>query len=366
MKASRALAMLLPIAFLTILTSPLIHAVLHEQCTACLVHAATSNTEKGVWETVFSMKDPAGDDNGPHTYVYPKLKAYEKGVLDLTGFTSRYNRRVGIEFIVNLSKIGDNIYNYSVGFSLQNIQIYVHAMDNVPGSIFTYGLNTVIRGVDAWQFALILPAEAPPWHARVVLIYANGSVLRNPSGLNVSVKGNSIMIYVPMKYVKTWVNNMEHWRYVVAVTAFDPHRPFGVMRVDVVPAKYAIGGAEPMALAAGIAPDIMDLLAPNSSIQYRILNSYDKQVGAPAVLAAVPYVHNHILPHPPRTVTVTTTSTVSTTLTHYVYSTITTTSIMLHEYYGRMTWGLIGLVILLVLVLAAVAGRCRGSALHAK
>lgn len=311
------------------------------------------------WETVTSLKDPVGDDNGAGNYVYPEASEFQKGVLDLTGFTARFNRGYGIQFMVNLSKIGGNPRNFNTGFSLQEIQIYVHAKDGAPGSISTYGLNVIVRGPDAWQFAVIAPAYAPPWNAAMVLIYANGTVVKDPEGANISVKDNSIVINIPMKYVRSWSDNMKYWRYFVAVTPFDPKEPFGVMRLSTAPGKNVIGGANPSALNAGVAPRIMDLLAPTAAIQRRLLSSYDTRSGSPAVVAAVPYTKNYVLPQPVKTVTLTTTKTLPTTVTHYEYSTVTTTVTKLHEYYGSMTWGLMGLVILLAIVLAVLLERSR-------
>jgi len=311
------------------------------------------------WETVTSLKDPVGDDKGVGNYLYPKASEYQKGVFDLTGFTARFNRGYGIQFIVNLSKLGGNPRGFNTGFSLQEIQIYVHAKDGASGSINTYGLNVAIRGPDAWQFAVITPAYAPPWNAGMVIIYANGTVVKDPAGANVSVAGNSIIVNIPMKYVKSWSDNMKNWRYVVAVMPFDPKEPFGIMRLSVAPSMYAVGGVSPLLLNAGIAPKIMDLLAPNASIQYSMLKSYDIRSGSPAVIAALPYIKGHALPQPVKTVTSTVTRTVSTVVTHYEYSTITTTVTRLHEYYGPMTWGLIGLVVLMAIVLAVLLERSR-------
>jgi len=311
------------------------------------------------WETVTSLKDPVGDDKGVGNYVYPESSEFQKGVLDLTGFTAKFNRGYGVQFVVNLSKIGGNPRNFNTGFSLQEIQIYVHAKDGVPGSINTYGLNVVVRGPDAWQFAVIAPAYAPPWNAAMVLIYANGTVVKDPDGANVSVEGNSIVINVPMKYVKSWTSNMKYWRYFVVVTPFDPNEPFGIMRLSTTPGKDVVGSVSPLTLSAGVAPKIMDLLAPNTSAQYLMLKSYDIPSGSPAVVAAVPYAQGYVLPQPVKTVTLTTTKTLSTTVTHYEYSTVTTTVTKLREYYGSMTWGLMGLVILLAIVLAVLLERSR-------
>src|SRR5690606_34879804 len=39
--------------------------------------------------TVFRMKDPPGDDNGPGTYVYPTDETFVPGLFDLTDFAVR-------------------------------------------------------------------------------------------------------------------------------------------------------------------------------------------------------------------------------------------------------------------------------------
>ncbi len=313
---------------------------------------------------VFAMKDPLGDDYGNGEYVYPLNNSYVKGCLDLTGFKVLVSSDEVI-FKVNLSVLGGNPLNLSNGFSLQEIQIYVHTGNSYVGRTDTLGLNVWIRNIDAWQFMILVNGLKPSKPKFLlgtptsILMYYNGS-LRD--SFNVNVKNNSIIISVPKAMIPSqWLNNINKWRYVVAVTPFDIEKPYGVMTYSVKATNESVGGATEDAVKAKVQPKLMDLLAPNTSAQYLMLSSYNSTTGRLAVIAAVPYLGGYGIPKPPKTVTttLTTTKTVHETVTKYVYGTETVTKAIIKEYYGVTTWWLIGLSMILLILLAALMEKER-------
>ncbi len=315
--------------------------------------------------TVFLMKDPLNDDYGNGTYVYPLSKSFVKGCLDLTGFKVLVNNKAVI-FQVNLSAIGGNPFNLSNGFSLQEIQIYVHTSSSSIGKTDTLGLNVWIRGIDAWQFMVIANGLKPSKSEFLsgkptsILAYYNGTLT---DSFKVMAENNSITITIPNKLIPTqWLNTVNKWRYVVAVTPFDIKRPYGVMIYSVKATNESVGGASEKAVKGGVQPMIMDLLAPNTSVQDLMLSNYNFTAGKLSVVAAVPYAKGYGIPQPPKTVTTTETTTKvqHETLTKYVYGTETITKAIIKEYYGVTTWWLIGLSMILLILLAAVMEKNRG------
>jgi len=313
---------------------------------------------------IFIMKDPLGDDYGYGEYVYPLSNSYVKGCLDLTGFEVLLNSDRVI-FEINLSHLGGNPLNLSNGFSLQEIQIYVHAGNSYVGRTDTLGLNVWIRNIDSWQFMILVNGLKPSKSKFLsgtptsIILYYNGS-LRD--SFKIGVMNNSIIVSVPKALIPSqWLNNVKEWRYVVALTPFDINNPYGVMTYSVKATNESVGGAAEEAIKAEVQPRLMDLLAPNASVQYQMLSNYNSTTGSLAVIAAVPYLKGYAIPQPPKTVTttLTTTKTVHETLTKYVYGTETVTKAIIKEYYGVTTWWLIGLSMVLLILLAALMEKER-------
>jgi len=311
---------------------------------------------------VFSMRDPADDDYGDGGYVYPISKHFVKGCLDLRGFEVLMSSN-SVLFQVNLSTLGDNPLNLSNGFSLQEVQVYVHVSNSPMGRTDTLGLNVWIRGIDSWQFMILangLKPDRQKFSSGIptsILVYYNGSL---SDSIRVLARNNSIIITVPKALIPhEWLTSIKEWRYVVAVTPFNIKRPYGVMEYSIRATNESVGGVREDAARSGVQPMIMDLLAPNASVQDLMLSSYNSSSGKLAVIAAVPYARGFGIPQPPKTVTLTqtTTETLHKTLTKYVYGTETVTKALIREYYGVTTWWLVGLSMVLLIILAALMER---------
>ncbi len=326
-----------------------------------IVGLATSLTALGQDSTktiIFVMTDPKGDDKGPGTYHYPADYRYINGSLDIVEFKVSQNDSAVI-FNVTLADLGGNPFNLSNGFSLQEIQIYVHVADGYEGRTDTLGLNLNIRAIDSWQFMLLLTGEGNipfNWGNGPVppsLIFFNGTIITGPT-ITVYASGNSVIAEIPKNILGEWVNNVSSWRYFVAVTPYDRNAYLGVMDYTSSVTGHTVGSADPAAVEKGIQPKVIDILAPNETIQDNMLMTYDTKIGHYATVAAVPYVAGSELPaiKPPTTITKTVTSTE--TLTKYIHDTLTVTTATVREYYGVMTWSLLGLVMILLIALAAL------------
>ncbi len=280
-------------------------------------------TVKG--KVVFEMDDPVGDDKGPGYYVYPTNKVFQPGVFDLTKFEV-IDAGDKIIFKVYVKNLGDNPWNGPNGFCLQFPHIFVRTTANLPVNNSTFGLNVVVAPEYAWHFALLL---APGWEEkpvpegqRAALYYANGTVVVQDEEFKVYAveEENAIVAEVSKKLLPD-VEHINQWKYVVALAGYDG---FGPLRVRPVTsdaeAEWAFGNGSAEAIAVGVEPRIVDLLAPTADDQYRMLSGFkvnlEEMTGTPAIVYGVPMV---------KPIPVTVTETVTLTKTETITSTVTTT-----------------------------------------
>ncbi len=92
-------------------------------------------------DRVGSLPDPAGDDNGPGTYVYPAASVYSPGTFDLTG-TDVYDRGDQVAVVTGIAGAIENPFGGDQ-ISHQRINVYMGsgsgaAVPALPGT----NLNT--------------------------------------------------------------------------------------------------------------------------------------------------------------------------------------------------------------------------------
>ncbi|MCB9648708.1 MAG: hypothetical protein H6730_19205 [Deltaproteobacteria bacterium] len=113
-----------------------------------------------------SLLDPAGDDNGPGTYVYPTDQVYKKGAFDLRSLEVV---PVGndIEFRVKVEGRIEDPWDSKAwggnGFSVQMAFIHID-MDHAPGSGVQVGLtgtNVRFAPEEAWDKVVIISPQGP-------------------------------------------------------------------------------------------------------------------------------------------------------------------------------------------------------------
>ncbi len=123
--------------------------------------ALTLVTGSAFAQTV-SLKDPAGDDNGPGGYSYPTDAVYARGSFDLTGFTLKTN---GAKTDVSVTVNGNLADPWSMGsgFATQMVFIFIDK-DQKAGSGYTKvlpGLNFEFAPESAWEKVIILSPQQP-------------------------------------------------------------------------------------------------------------------------------------------------------------------------------------------------------------
>jgi carbohydrate-binding DOMON domain-containing protein len=277
---------------------------------------------------VFSFSDPEGDDNGIGTLKYPTNPVFKPGVFDLLKFQVFTDDNY-VYFRATFKNLGGNPWNGPNGFSLQHLQIYALTTAKLPLNKTAPGLNVEIN--PGWHYLIVaIPGWGDtPWpDGEVSAIYSSTGSLVAKQGDKFSVyvvPGEAIEVKVD-KSLLTDVDNIEKWGFVVAVASYDGYGSYkvrGVVAGD--PQEWLFGGADSLALLAGVHPLIIDLLAPTANEQYNMLKSYDATAKKLAVVsvpgAAPPTVTTTVT----STVTVTTTSEITRTTERVVTTVVPTT-----------------------------------------
>jgi carbohydrate-binding DOMON domain-containing protein len=109
-----------------------------------------------------SLKDPAGDDDGPGSYTYPTDAVYTRGSFDITSFTLKVN---GAKTDVSVGVNGNLADPWSMGggFATQMVFVFIDK-DGTAGSGYTKapsGLNVEFSPESAWEKVIILSPQQP-------------------------------------------------------------------------------------------------------------------------------------------------------------------------------------------------------------
>ncbi|MFA4668166.1 glucodextranase DOMON-like domain-containing protein [Pyrococcus kukulkanii] len=243
---------------------------------------------KGV--PLVDIKDVEGDDHGPGTYTYATDKVFVPHHLDLLRFrlleqTDSYV----MEFY--FKELGDNPWNAPNGFSLQIIEVY---LDFKPGgntsAIKMYpdgpGSNVNLDPDHPWDVAFRIAG----WDYGNIMVLANGTVYQGEMKISADPTSNKIVVVVPKKFIK--LNESYGLWGVVLVGSQDGYGPDKWRPVAVEAEQWKLGGAEPQAVIDGLAPRVMDLLAPPGfkPTQEEQLKSYDLEKKKLATVKAIPMI----------------------------------------------------------------------------
>ena len=109
--------------------------------------------------TVLSVTDPAGDDNGPGTYVYPTASNFHPGAFDLTGM--KVSETVSDVYIqVSLANLDPT---FGAAFGAQLLDVYVRdpSATNFSTAAAFASRNYKIAAPDAWSERVEAQGFAP-------------------------------------------------------------------------------------------------------------------------------------------------------------------------------------------------------------
>ncbi|ASJ01114.1 glucodextranase DOMON-like domain-containing protein [Thermococcus gorgonarius] len=248
---------------------------------------------KGV--VLADMEDPEGDDHGPGTYTYPTDAVFKPGVFDLLRFrlleqTDSYV----MEFY--FKDLGGNPWNGPNGFSLQIIEVYLDFKDGGNTSAIKMfpdgpGSNVNLDPEHPWDVAFRIAG----WDYGNLIILANGTVIQGEMQISADPTRNAIVVKVPKKYIQI---NEDYGLWGDVLTGSqDGYGPDKWRPVAVEAEQWKLGGADPDAVIAGVAPRVVDELVPPGfkPTQEEQLKSYDTKNGKLATVRAIPLLKQGIV-----------------------------------------------------------------------
>jgi len=316
----------------------------------------------GIEVTELRFFDPEGDSDGTGDYYYSgDGDVYKPEYFDLVEYRVSV-ADAGVMLAVRFKEL-ENPLKAPLGFSPQVIHIYVVDDRCTVRKVETLGLNIRLRAIDSWCYAVVIA----PGLGNLVpqLVYADGTIVCIDA---THVENKTIYVRIPLNLVQKAgvdLGKWSEWRYLVAVSAYDPNSPDGLIEVG------PEGGTSPVVsravgnLTRGLLPRVLDILAESREDQYRMLRTYSIEQGDIAVVAAYPYLHGYQLPAERTVVEV---------LTHTVVSPMTETFVKVYPLpnatltvvesvqvpkYGIELYALAALSVALTVALALVLRRAK-------
>jgi hypothetical protein len=319
-------------------------------------------TPPPVKQVVLSFNDPEGDDKGTGKMTYPKADVFKPGVFDLLKFEV-YTDPNFVYFRATFKDLGGNPWNGPNGWSLQHISIFILTTQRLYMN--TTAPHLKVNIYPGWHYLLVaIPGwgnVAWPDGERSALYSSNGTLLMVEDDKLLDAYALPDLNAIEVKVYKPLLGgaeDVESWAFVVAVASHDGFGEYKVRGVGVEAEEWLIGGGDPRAIAAGVQPRVLDLLAPTVEDQYSMLTSYDVDKKTPATvymlsktgLIMPPMVTVTVLET--KTVEVTKTQTVEVIRTQTVISTLvqsttytTTETVTVPEYSWAIVAAVVGLIV---------------------
>jgi alpha-amylase/alpha-mannosidase (GH57 family) len=220
-------------------------------------------------EIRLEVTDPAGDDHGPGSYVYPEDGVFAPGSYDLTGFTAGVSGGDAV-FSFDVAAAIGNPWNSPAGYSVQTFDLYI---DKDPGAgtgarLLLPGRNASLEAGNGWDYALTLEG----WYPALYVAAADGSSEETSPTFRVIVDGaGTVTARIPIDLLGG--GDPAEWGYAVTLMSQEGYPSAGVRRIrDVLPAAEQWKG--------GGAPDdanhsrIYDVLDPDEGVQEQLLGDY--------------------------------------------------------------------------------------------
>ncbi|ABO09033.1 glucodextranase DOMON-like domain-containing protein [Pyrobaculum calidifontis] len=304
---------------------------------------------------VMSAEDPPGDDFGPGSYNYPKNPAFRPGVFDLLGMEV-YDLGDKLRFVFRVRELGGNPWGGPAGFSLQFFHVYINRGRGTRND--TLGLRVALCRDAAWDAALLI---GPGWSGGNRIVFADGSFIDDAISIRAG-PNNTVVADVPKKYIGDFDPK---WRLTVFLTSWDGYGPDNIRNFGVMADEWTVGGADPAAVLAGVAPRVFDLLAPAAEEQKKALSTYKVSrlpngtyVGTPATVCT------YVSPSRAETQTTTVVQTVVQYVTQQTTETVTRETTYTTTYISTTTttlvekvvdWGIAAIPVALMALITVAA-----------
>ncbi len=269
-------------------------ALLGPAATLAVDPAATCDAKGG-----FKFTDPAGDDKGPGTYVYPTDAVYKPGSFDLTELEV-VPRGDQVEFRITVKSRIEDPWDSAAwggnGFSVQMAAIHIDT-DHVKGSGVRDGLpgfNVRFAEEEAWDKVVIVSpqgptrvnsevdSKCPQWKDRIVV----PKITR--------AQGRTLVATVDAKQLGG--TPQPGWGYQVLMQSnegFPAKTDLLTRKVNESEGQHRFGGGTDY----DNDPHVLDLIVPGggdaAKKQYELLSKYNKTTTEPKPedLAVVPMVY---------------------------------------------------------------------------
>ncbi len=185
------------------------------------------------------LEDPANDDHGPGTYVYPKDQVFRPGVFDIVAFSAGYDDE-NVIFRIQFRGPVDNVWGSPNGLSVQAIDIYIDVDGPQNGArLMLPGRNAALTPNFGWDYAIWAEGWTPGIYAPSaegpVKIDSGFSIVTNPGQRRVTIS-------VPRRLI---AGDPTTWAYAVVVGSQEGYPAAGVWRLrEVLPEaeQWRIGG----------------------------------------------------------------------------------------------------------------------------
>jgi carbohydrate-binding DOMON domain-containing protein len=205
--------------------------------------AALQLPDLGLAELVLQVEDPAGDDTGPGTYVYPMDAVFERQVFDLRSFTVATDEH-SLIFTFELYGPLTNPWGSPNGLALQTLDVYV---DTDPGQstgarLLLPGRNAALAEGFGWEAAV----WAEGWTPQFLRPDEQGTPIQDGQiGFKVITDPESQRISLRVPREAFGEGDPTQWAYAAVLLSQDGFPSPGVWRVrDVEPeaSQWRLGG----------------------------------------------------------------------------------------------------------------------------
>jgi hypothetical protein len=232
------------------------------------------------------MFDPAGDDMGSGTLVYPLAAKEHPGALDIIRYTV-YEPQVNAysaeyapywQIAVTLAGMPDP-QSAPLGFSYPVVMIYIDTDGPGSGSVETAVPRAELISFDPehpWDVCV----EIDGWHPSALLRTASGSLERRVPVIAVPAK-STVYVRLPLDIpeLERILDNRTTWHYVFTAAYDSLSRGF-IMPLAAQATQRSGGGA-----SSGLTPRIYDCLSPRGKTQTGMLSSWDERAFTYAVIS---------------------------------------------------------------------------------
>jgi carbohydrate-binding DOMON domain-containing protein len=229
--------------------------------------------------------DPAGDDKGPGTYVYPADPVHVAGAFDLTRFEMTPGED-HVEFAVTVASDITNPWRLAYGFSLQFPIVFIAAAEEghqeaIPGMNVSFDML-------GWDKAVLMSPQEPSFIRREIgsKAPALADALVVPS--RIRAEGRTITARVPRSALPA--ADPAEWAVQVVMQRNDGFAPGGSLMMTAVnefEGQHRFGGGRD----GDCDPHVIDILTPEGQDQFAVLKDYacgpDGEPGRMAVLPMI-------------------------------------------------------------------------------